>query len=699
MFKWHSYPFVRLIIPLIIGILLSRLFEITESSFCLIGVLCVALCCVLFFLHFKHTTSRRTILYGNVLSFLFIGIGLTLTYINNEIYRVDYFGKLNFDEPQTLVGEVNDITPTASNIRLNLAMSGVFNADSTSTKMNSATGNLLVYTALDSNYAYKVGQKLAINCKPNRITSLHNPFEFDFAQYWHSKNVHYQCFVKSDEIKIIDSSYQNSIRSRSFALQTELSNWLQPYLQTPNEFYVGTALMLGAKNTEVVDIKNAYIQTGAMHILAVSGMHIMLLWLALKRVLTLFIKNKRVNTIVGTISGLIVIWLFACVTGLGASVLRATVMATFLGLGELANRKANAMNMLASSSFLLLLIDPNFLFDIGFQFSYLAVLGIVVWYPYIFKWFFFKSSILRFFWEITALGLAAQILVTPLSLLYFHRFATYFWLTGLLAIPVSTIALYAGLLVFLLHPIPSLAWCVGKIFYACVWLMNAIILKTDQLPFGAISGVYLSVFSVVLIYAIIFFGYGGIYKKTLRAWQPAFVSVLALASLSAFKFQTKPTTTVCIYNTQYKTLVDVFSDEACLTITDIDTSNARQLKQLDRATHNLREYKNAQQFLTTSLNDSMSIKKIGYSNGVLFGTPERWLIITEPIQHFIKMPIENIVLSNNVDVSLDSIQKYFSPKRIIIGTANKTEGITNNCTRLKLNYHDIKTQGAFIVDY
>ena len=702
MFKWHTYPFVRLVIPLIIGIIFSRCIDINETQFYVCMALCVFLSCGLVFLHFKHTVPLKTILYGNVLSVLIIGIGVNLTYVNNEMHRADYFGKLNLIASQTIIGQITDITPTVTNMRLSLATSGIILSDSFTKKIKSVTGNLLVYTPHDSAMTFYVGEEIAINCKPNKITTLRNPFEFDFAQFWHTKNIHYQCFIPSDALKILNKTPQKNILSASAALQTELSNWLQPYLQTPNEFYVGTALILGAKNTEASDIKNAYIQTGAMHILAVSGMHIILLWVALKWLVGLLIKNKKANTLIGTLAGLIVIWVFACVTGLGASVLRATVMATFLGLGALTNRKGNAINMLAASSFFLLVIDPNFLFDIGFQFSYLAVLSIVVFYPYIFKWFFFRSRILRAAWEITALGFAAQILVTPLSLLYFHRFGTYFWLTGLLAIPVSTVALYAGLLVFLFHPIQPLAWCAGKIFYFCVYLMNVIILKTDALPLGSISGVYLSLFSVVAIYLIIFFTYGGIYQKKLRAWNPALLSVLVLTSFGAFKFQTKHQSAICIYNTPNKTLIDIFSEDQCLTVTNIDTSNSRQFKQLDRATHNLREYKNAHQFFLVQTDDSIAVKKIGFANGILFGMPERWLLISEPIENFLNAPIENIILANNADVSIDSIQKYFSPKKIIIDASNKmdfTEKILNGCKKLKIDVHDIKKKGAYWIDY
>lgn len=702
MFKWHTYPFVRLVIPLIIGIIFSRYFQISETQFYVSFALCFIFISCLVFIHFKLTAPFKTTLYGNVLSLLFIGIGINLTYVNNEMHRADYFGNLNLDASQIIFGHITDITPTVSNMRLTLATSGLIFNDTAIQKIKSVTGNLLVYTPHDSISTFYVGEEIALNCKPNKITTLNNPFEFDFAQFWHTKNIHYQCFVSSDAIQILSAPPQKNIFNVSAALQTELSNWLQPYLKTPNEFYVGTALILGAKNTEASDIKNAYIQTGAMHILAVSGMHIVLLWAALKWVVGLFIKNKKANTLTGTLAGLVVIWVFACVTGLGASVLRATVMATFLGLGALTNRKGNAINMLAASSFFLLVIDPNYLFDIGFQFSYLAVLSIVVFYPYIFKLFFFRARILRALWEITALGFAAQILVTPLSLLYFHRFGTYFWLTGLLAIPVSTVALYAGLLVFLFHPIQPLAWCAGKIFYGCVYLMNVIILKTDALPFGSISGVYLSLLAVALIYLIIFFTYSGIYQKKLRAWNPALISILVLTSFSAFKFQTKPQNAICIYNTPNKTLIDIFSEDLCLTITNIDTSNMRQKKQLDRATHNLREYKNVQQFFLVQTDDSIIVKKIGFANGVLFGMPERWLLISEPINFFSKTDVENIILANNVAVSMDSIQKYFSPQKIIIDPSNKietTEKFLTDCQRLALEVHVIKKQGAYWIDY
>ena len=260
-----------------------------------------------------------------------------------------------------------------------------------------------------------------------RVKSPKNPDAFDFKQYLHRQNVHYQLFTTADNISIIAERRGNPIQQLAVDWQKRLLLILKKHLTTDREFAVGSALLLGYRDAVGEDVKNAYVQTGSMHILAVSGMHILLIFNGLQFIFKKYKSGNRRFRWTKAILSLILIWLFALITGLGASVLRAAVMATFMAIGQSMKRRGNGYNVLAASAFVLLLWNPMLLFDVGFQLSYLCVIGIMYFYPKIQKLVISDYKIVNWTWDALAIGFAAQLVVTPLSLYYFHQFPTYFW--------------------------------------------------------------------------------------------------------------------------------------------------------------------------------------------------------------------------------------------------------------------------------
>jgi competence protein ComEC len=176
--------------------------------------------------------------------------------------------------------------------------------------------------------------------------------------------------------------------------------------------------------------------------------------------------------------------LYAYITGLSPSVCRSAVMISFSIIGKQINHQSNPFNLIAGSAFFLLIIDPAYLFDIGFQLSYLAVLGIIYFYDAIYRLCYFENKFADQIWMLIAVSIAAQLSTLAISLYYFHQFPNYFLLANLLAIPLSSIALYLGIALLALNPIPFIAKYIGLVLSKCIALMGYILHKISILPYA-----------------------------------------------------------------------------------------------------------------------------------------------------------------------------------------------------------------------
>jgi hypothetical protein len=159
-------------------------------------------------------------------------------------------------------------------------------------------------------------------------------------------------------------------------------------------------------------------------------------------------------------------------------------MISFSIIGKQINHQSNPYNLIAGSAFFLLIINPAYLFDIGFQLSYLAVLGIIYFYDAIYRLIYLKNKIADQIWMLIAVSIAAQLSTLPISLYYFHQFPNYFLLANLIAIPLSSIALYLGIALLALNPIPFIAKYIGLILSKCIALMGYILHKISIFPYA-----------------------------------------------------------------------------------------------------------------------------------------------------------------------------------------------------------------------
>lgn len=377
------------------------------------------------------------------------------------------------------------------------------------------------------------------------IENKGNPGEFDAHRFWKSKGITKMLFVKNSEyltINGLNTSEPFFDKLRSY-LKNELEKWLSPDASS-----LAIALSLGDKSGLSQETRENFSNAGAMHVLAVSGLHVGILLGIVQWIFFQVKLLRRRNTYV--LCAIVILWFFALLTGLAPSVFRATVMFSVLGFGQLLGKRFFSLNALLVSALILLMLDAKVLFDIGFQLSYLALLGISFFFQPLSKLLNFKHKWLHKLWEGTALGLAAQIGTIPISLYYFHQFPNYFILTNLGLILISGIALGSVLLFFVISQVPFLNYLVAQgleiIFVSMKWFVKTI----DQLPYSVARGFSLDLWHVLITYAVVAFLVFTYHTQKIKWWYAALlVCFLSATSLVYIRQTSELKSETVVFNT------------------------------------------------------------------------------------------------------------------------------------------------------
>ncbi|MCE3295310.1 MAG: ComEC/Rec2-related protein [Crocinitomicaceae bacterium] len=347
------------------------------------------------------------------------------------------------------------------------------------------------------------------------IRNKSNPGEFDSEFFWKHKGITYIGFA--DEASYAKIGQADPPFSHVF---TRLRNYFSAILDkhlSGDELGVAKALILGDRSSLDAEITGKFGNTGAMHILAVSGLHVGILIQILTSFFGLFKRWISKNRAI--LISLAIVWIYSLLTGFSASVVRSVVMFSLLVGSQLLERNYNNYNVLAFSAVVILVWNPHFLFDIGFQLSYLAMLGIFMFYKPLGKLVYFKNKIVRLAYEGTMVGIAAQIMTVPLTLYYFHQFPNYFILTNLGLMVFSFVILVLGVSLFSTAFLTILAKPIAGLLSFSLTVMLLIIHYIDALPGAVSSGFVLNSFAVLVLFALILLLFYALYYQRMRLLQ------------------------------------------------------------------------------------------------------------------------------------------------------------------------------------
>ena len=331
---------------------------------------------------------------------------------------------------------------------------------------------------------------------------------------------------------------------------------------------IASALVLGYKSFLSSTLKKDYIESGAIHVLAVSGLHIGIISSFLFFILNLLpIKGRSWNW-VKLLATLTTIWGFALLTGMSASVLRAAIMFSIFSVSFILQRDTNRYNSLALAAFLILIMNPYALFEVGFQFSFLAVLGIFFFFPKLQEFWFPKNKWIYQIWLLLLVGISAQLAIFPLVLYYFHQVPTYFWLSGIIVVPLAGIIMKLGLCILFFNFLNKvLAKYLGIILTKIIATQNFLIGLIQELPFSVFSGFWVHQGELVLFYGIVL---GFAFLLLTQRFRYILISLTCLLTVSCVQFSNKyqqfNQQKIIIYNISKQGLIDFIAGNTVYTL-------------------------------------------------------------------------------------------------------------------------------------
>ena len=484
----QNIPFLRLAIILALVILLGSAFP-PITLFLLLVVIVILL--FLSIIINRLYSFRLQNLFGITTNLLFLLIGIYIYQAYNKrpiFYKNGSFAATFLEKPQ---GKTNSYKAVAEINSFTRNDSAFFTHE-----------QIIVYFSKESNINnLQAGDILYFNTNPQHIKNFGNPYEFDYRKFLERKKIYRQIYLgKNSWLK---SSYTKTNLS-VFAEKTrqKLINIYKTQPIDKREFEILSALTLGYKRDLDPETKRAFSSAGAMHVLAVSGLHVGIIYLVIILLLG-YLRKRKNGRLIFAIVSICTLWCYAFITGFSPSVLRATTMFTIVIFGETLHRKSNVYNSLAASAFILLLFNPNNLFETGFQLSYSAVFGIVYLHPKFRSIVNIKNKILLFFLDLLIVSVAAQIATVPFILYYFGQFPSYFLVTNILIIPVAMFLIPIGMFLLLISGIPPLASFIASIIDTLIKFIFQFLIYIDQLPFSVLQITISKMQALVLITIIL----------------------------------------------------------------------------------------------------------------------------------------------------------------------------------------------------
>ncbi len=667
--KVFGYLPLHFCVCLVIGIVLQFYTVIWQFGFL---KLYMVLSLILVFLLLLKSKILKTFL----AFILFFYVGVSSVFINNDRNYENYY-KAHLRDDSYVILKIAKVLKSG-NYHYKYKTE-VVQIDSLKTK-----GNILLNITKDTlSEILKVDELIYVKPEFVKINKPLNLHQFDYKFYLEKQGVYQQIYLNKHQYKNVGFK-EFSLIGLSAKFRNKVLESLKEYHFKTDELAVINALLLGQRNEISKDLISDYSKAGAIHILAVSGLHVgIILW-----ILTWLLKPlERIKNgkIIKTICVVFLLWMFAFIAGLSASVVRAVTMFTFLAIGLSFQRKNVILFSLITSMFFLLVFKPMFLFDVGFQLSYLAVFGIILIHPKLYAIYKPKFWLDKKIWEITTVSIAAQIGVLPLSLYYFHQFPGLFMLSNLIIIPFLGAILMCGIIIIigaLLGILPQvLATVYGYIIAAMNNFINWIS-NQEQFLFKEIS---LSFLMMLVIYIFIVFGLHFLMNKSPKKLIYFLSSIFIIQSVYLFEnYQKKNKKEFIVFHKSRNTILGNRIGENLFVNHDLDSISilktnalasyivAENVKSIDnKGVKNLCQFKNE----TILIVDSLGVYQLNN--------------LINPI----------VLLQQSPKINLERLIQKIAPKQIIADGSNYKSYVKRwqkTCAQQKTPFH-YTGNGAFIL--
>ena len=684
---WNKIPLFRILLPFLIGIILAINFELSIAY--LYGVSSIIFLSLLGVIYFKHyfTDYSRRWVFGVIINGLFLVFGLLITQQHKPLNNRFHFQK--YSAVASLVVLQEDVVAKAKSFKCEVEVIAVKSAD----KWKNTEGKAILYLAKDTlSEQLTYGDELLINANWKIISEPSNPAQFNYKNYLFNSGVTAQQYLQPKYWNLVSVSKKGSLRKLAFVYQKKLLQLLENHFQK-EELAVISALLLGYKDLLDRETIMTYSSSGAMHVLAVSGLHVGIIYLLLNS-LFFFFGNIKYGNYIKAILLILSLWAYALLTGLSPSVLRAATMFSFIIIGSALKRQTNIYNTLAASAFVLLLYNPYILLQVGFQLSYAAVLGIVYLQPKLYMLVDAKYWLLDKIWAITTVSVAAQLATFPLGMYYFHQFPNYFLLSNLFVIPLATFIIGGGIFLFMISTLPFLAsylsWTINKLLL----FLNFSVAWVEGLPHSLTLGISISELETLLIYVIILLFIVGIMNRVKGAMQMAICfTVIFVGVQIKEQYITRKQQYFIVYDVPDYRAIDFVDGNTNYFIAD-ENLNKDKSKMRFHILHFRWERRVMKSSLIPSLfNEGNYFRKDNY---IQFFDEKILLWDKDFVKPITPLAFDYIIVSDKVKLNLENI----NCKQLIIDSSvpkYKWEQIKKECHKWDIPFYNVNMQGAYLL--
>jgi competence protein ComEC len=697
---YGSVPFFRIVIPLAIGIITYALWQIHFPFFLAVAgaLLTPGL----------HWYLRRNVVrmfrfgywIGLCLNVSLMLAGNQVAYYRAEINHPDHFTLARDNIEYAQVALLEPPVEKDKSYKALVSVHRVFAGGQPILTM----GKAILYFAKDSLAAgLQYGDELLIRYSLKEVAAPLNPGEFNYRRYLWYQGVYATGYVNRNDWRRLDGWSGNRIQQMSFWLRDRSRRAFQQTISWTREEAVMEALVVGYRDGMAPEIQQAYANAGVVHVLAVSGLHVGILYLVLERLLFFMRKRSRWKRWQALII-VTIVWMFAFVTGLSGSVVRAATMFSLISVGKNWSRSANSFNIIAASAVLILMWKPFMLMDVGFQLSYAAVIGITAFVPHMNWWMTRETNVGDFVWRTTSMSLAAQAGTLPLTLFYFKQFPLLFLFANILVIPISGVLLIGGMAMALLQWTGKLAHVIGLVLQFICWFMNELIMLFSSLSFAVIhtGDVHWWQAALILLALVMLSQYFLSYRKSYFFMVLACLCFMVVTS-EFIRFQNLQRDEATVFAFRQYSAIEVRAGDRSLLLADASlTGDAWRVKYLEQ--YHQRQGISSAQLVAWNLAPGDGTQ---FSGKHLFVRKPFLQIREFQLVRVLDLPeqeapgnpvkVDAVLISGNPDISLSELLKFYRTNLIIFDGSNKPYRVRRwlkDAEKLGVRCHNVLTDGA-----
>jgi len=677
--KVLQFPLAKITIAFMLGILFVYFTQLTPWIVFSLLAFSVLFFSITYFL--SKAKSKIAFYFGIATYIIAFSVGGTSQIIHTDSYRQNNYIHCNdiFDKTHTFTVTLREKLKSSDANERFVALVNTIDQEKYS-------GRILINIRKDSlNHSFEIGNRLKIKANLYKNTSQKNPNQFDYPKYLENKQIYAQLYADQNEIKVSPET-EKDIWYYTAKLRTRIIHNLQKSNFNTKELNVANALIMGQQQDISPEIIRDYQFAGAVHILSVSGLHIGFILLFVTFILNPFPNSKR-GSLIKLMVILCSLFLFGILAGLAPSVLRSVTMFSFVAIGQFLRRSVNIYHTLLVSVLLILLFQPSFLFDVGFQLSYVALFFIIWLQPLLAQLWTPKNKVQNYIWDILTVSFAAQLGTLPLSIYYFHQFPGLFFVTNLIVIPFLSIIMALGSLVMIFAAFNWVPFYPAKGLELSIFCLNKIINTIASLEQFIIKDIPLNASLLLTTYLVLISVIIWFKKPSPIRLVLALISIvlLQISSLKT-KWDVQNQDELIVYSTKKNTLMtERKGNKVTLYANDSLLKNSKKNTLLTS-------------YLTGNFSTLESKKRL--KNLVYFKGNKILLIDSSAVYPNTIQP-EIVFLTQSAKINLDRLLQTLKPKVVVADGSNyktiqKRWGET--CAKQKIPFHATSEKGFYKIN-